>query len=237
MGKLFHAERYKLFHDTTFWITLVVIIAINIIVISGSAIFSMSGNQALSEMMRKEILTILISCIYGGLFIGSDFADRTLYHALMAGKSRVAVLLAKTSAFLIAIDVILFLFPLFLTITCTVRNGWGTVLSPGAILQLAGLIAALLILGFAIGTFSLLAAVCFRDVGRTIGIPIILYFVMILLLNGSHANMLAHVFPAGILLLMVNGTVSPAYGILVGILWSVSLFAISSLIFRNEELC
>ncbi|MFD1176714.1 hypothetical protein ACFQ3W_10435 [Paenibacillus puldeungensis] len=236
MGNLLHAERYKLFHDKIFWITLVVIVAFNMIVVSGSTIFSMSGHNALSEIMKKEILTILISCIYGGLFIGDDFAERTLYHALMAGKSRVSVLLAKAGSFLIAIDIILFIFPLLLVMICTVRNGWGIALSAGVILHFAGLIVALLILGFSIGALSLLAAVCFRDVGRTIGIPIILNFITILLLNGPYATALAHILPAGTLILMVNGTMSPAKGIIVGLIWSTFLFIASALIFKRAEL-
>lgn len=236
MRDLLHAERYKLFHDKVFWIVLTVVIVFNMIVVSGSAIFSMSGNKALFEIMKKEILTILISCIYGGLFLGGDFADRTMYHALMAGKSRSAVILAKAVVFFTAINVILFIFPILLVTICTARNGWGTALSADVILHLAGLIAALLILGSAIGALSMLAAVCFRDVGRTIGIPIILYFVMILMLNSKFAIVLAHVFPIGTLIIMVNGTVSPAYGILVGIIWSVLLISSSSLVFQRAEL-
>ena len=236
MRKLLYAERYKLFHDHIFWITIVVVIAFNLIVISGSTILSMPGYKALSEIMKKEILTILISCIYAGLFIGGDFADRTLYHSLMSGESRGAVLLAKAGIFLSAINVILFIFPLLLVIICTANNGWGIALSTNLILHLIGLIFAMLILGSSIGVLSLLAAVCFRDVGRTIGIPIILYFVMILLLNGPFATVLAHIFPAGTLILMVSGTISPAYGILVGIIWLTFLFIISSLIFQRAEL-
>lgn len=212
------------------------IIVFNLIVISGGAIFRMCGNQALTVVMRKEILTILISCIYGGLFIGGDFADRTLYHALLAGKDRVTVLLAKAIVFFIANDVILFIFPLLLVIPCAARNGWGPAPSGGMMLHFGGLIAAFLVLGFAIGAISLLAAVCFRDVGRTIGVPIVLYFMMILLLNGPYAAELAHVFPAGILVLLADGTVSSAYGILAGIVWLIFLFVISSLIFRHAEL-
>lgn len=236
MGKLAHAERYKLFHDKIFWITIAVVILLNMIVVSGGAIFSMPGEKALSEIMKKEILSILISCIYGGLFIGGDFADRTLYHALMSGKSRVAVLLAKAGVFLTAVNVILFIFPFLLVIVCTVKNGWGTAFSTGLILHLVGLIVALLILGSSIGAFSLLAAICFRDVGRTIGIPIALYFVMILLLNGPFAAAFAHIFPAGALILMVNCTVSQADGILVGITWLAALLISSSLIFQRIEL-
>ena len=236
MGKLLHAERYKLFHDKIFLITLAIVVAVNLIIVSGNATFGMSGSKALPEIMRREILAILISCIYGGLFIGSDFTDRTLYHGLMTGKSRMALLFTKAGIFFFATDAILFIFPLLLVIVCTARNGWGIALPATGAFHLIGTAAALLILGFAVGAFSLLAAVCFRDVGRTIGIPILLYFVMILLLNSSYGAALARIFPAGILVLLVNNTVSPAYGILLGIIWTVTLFLVSALIFRRAKL-
>lgn len=234
MGKLLHAERYKLFHDKIFLITLVIVVAVNMIIVSGNATFGMSGSKVLPEIMRKEIFTVLISCIYGGLFIGSDFTDRTLYHGLMTGKSRIAVLFTKAGIYFLATDAILFIFPLLIFLICTARNGLGIPFP--TILHLIGTVAALLILGFAIGAFSLLAAVCFRDVGRTIGIPILLYFVMILLLNSSYSAALARILPVGIMVLLVNNTVSSAYGILLGIIWTVALFLVSALIFRRAEL-
>ncbi|HEX2985637.1 MAG TPA: hypothetical protein VHO71_02365 [Caproiciproducens sp.] len=235
MGRLLHAERYKLFHDKIFLITLVIVVAVNMIIVSGNATFGMSGSKVLPEIMRKEIFTILISCIYGGLFIGSDFTDRTLYHGLMTGKSRIAVLFTKAGIYFLATDAILFIFPLLLAIFCTARNGWGTLL-PANGFHMIGIVVALLVLGFAVGAFSLLAAVCFRDVGRTIGIPILLYFVMILLLNSSYSAALARILPVGIMVLLVNNTVSSAYGILLGIIWTVALFLVSALIFRRAEL-
>lgn len=236
MRRLLYAERYKLFYDRVFWITLIAVIIFNFIILSGSNILNMSGYMALSEIMKKEILTILISCIYGGLFIGGDFTDRTLYHALMTGKSRNTVLWAKAVVFVTAVNAILYIFPMMVVIICSLKNGWGTAFSTGMFLHLVGVILALLILGSAIGLFSLLAGVCFRDVGRTIGIPVIFYFVMILLLNSSYASVFARVFPAGTLVLMVGGALSPAYAALTGIIWSVFLFILSALIFRRAEL-
>lgn len=236
MKKLLHAESYKLFNDKVFWITLAVVILFNFIVISGSDILRMPGYKVLSEIMKKEILTILISCIYGGLFIGGDFADRTLYHALIVGESRSAVLFAKAGIFVTAINVILYIFPLMLVIICTLRNGFGAALSISFTIHIILMIAALFTIGSAIGLFSLLAGVCFRDVGRTIGIPIILYFVMILLLNSPSAVALAHVFPAGVLILMVSDMLSPVYALVVGVIWSAILLICSVQIFRRAEL-
>ena len=186
--------------------------------------------------MKKEIATVLITCIYGGIFIGGDFADRTLYHGLMAGKSRSSVLAAKSIVFAIAADGLLFLFPLLLVLTCTIKNGWGMAVSGGMVLHLIGVIAALLILGFAVGALSLLAAVCFRDVGRTIGIPIVLYFVMIFLLNSAYASAFSRILPIGAFILVADGTVTPTYGLLLGFIWSALLATVSTLVFRRAEL-
>jgi len=236
MKRLLYAERYKLYHDRIFWITLTVTVLFNSLMFSGSTWLNLSGQKVLIEVMRKEIPTVLIACIYGGLFIGGDFADCTLYYALMAGKSRASVLFAKFIIFVSAIDIILFVFPLLFIIVSTLKNGWGTTLSGDAVYHLTGMIAALLILGFSIGTFSLFVAVCFRDVGRTIGVPVFLYFIMIILLNSTYSAVFSRIFPVGAMVLVVNGTFSPAYGILLGIVWMVILFIISVLIFRRAEL-
>lgn len=235
MGKLLHAEFYKLVHDRIYWITLAAILLFNMILLSGSSVLSFTGQEALAESMKKEIATVLIVCIYEGLFIGDDFVSRTLYHGLSAGKSRSSILSAKSAVSLIAADGLLFLFPLLMILTCTVKNGWGTSASVQP-QRMIFMTIAFLILGFSIGGISLLAAVCFRDIGRTIGIPILLYFFMILLLNGPASPAFSHILPAGILVLLANGSLSPAYGILLGFLWVAVLEVLSILIFRRAEL-
>lgn len=235
MGRLLHAEFYKLGHDKIYWITFAAILLFNMILLSGSSVLNFTGQEVLAESIKKEIVTILIVCIYEGLFIGDDFAGRTLYHSLSAGKSRSSVLFAKSAVSLIAADGLLFFFPLLLILTCTVKNGWGSsaLVQPQSLIFLA---AAFLILGFAVGGISLLAAVCFRDVGRTIGIPILLYFFMIMLLNGPASLLFSRILPVGILVLLASGSVSPAYGILIGTLWIAVLGTVSILIFRRAEL-
>lgn len=108
--------------------------------------------------------------------------------------------------------------------------------SVGMVLHLIGVIAALLILGFAVSAVSLLAAVCFRDVGRTIGIPIVLYFVMIVLLNSAYAPAFSRILPIGTFILVTDGTVSPAYGVSLGAVWTALLAAVTTLVFRRAEL-
>ena len=236
MGRLIHTEFYKLFHDKIYWITFAVLLLFNMIIFSGSSILSLTGQRAFSESMKKEVATVLIVCIYGGLFIGDDFANRTLYHGLMTGKSRSSVLLAKAIVYAAAADGLLFLFPLLLALTCTIRNGWGNMVPAAAAWNPASAALAFLILGFAVSALSLPAAVCFRDVGRTIGIPILLYFIMILLLNSSNAPLFSHILPLGVLVLLADGSVSPGYGMLLGLGWLIPLEAIFTLVFRRAEL-
>ena len=236
MGNLLRAEWYKLFHDKIFAITLAACVLFNTLIFSGSSILSCSGSEALQQCMKKEIMTAMIVCIYGGTFLGSDFADRTMYHGLTAGQSRGAVLHAKIIVFSFAADLMLFLFPLLLTVICTVKNGWGTAIGTGFAPHLFGVVLALLLLGFAISAISLPAAVCFRDVGRTIGIPIVLYFIVIILLNSTFAPVLSRLFPISAVFLVTDGTVSAAYGMGLGLVWFALLAAVSTLIFRRVEL-
>lgn len=236
MGKLFHTEWYKLFHEKIFWIFSVVTVLFNILIFSGSSILNLSGHFALIESMKKEIATAIIACIYGGISLGGDFADRTFYHGLLTGKSRSSVIIAKSIVFALATDVLLLLFPFLLTSTCTIKNGWGSAVPAESSLHIVGILAALALLGFAVSSISLLAAVCFRDIGRTTGIPIVLYFVTILLLNSPYSSTFFRILPIGLMILAADGTVSPAYGALLGVLWFVLLSVVSTLIFRRAEL-
>lgn len=236
MGNLLRAEWYKLFHDKIFAITLAACILFNALIFSGSPILNCSGSEALQQCIKKEIMTAMIVCIYGGTFFGSDFADRTMYHGLTAGQSRSAVLRAKIVVFSVAADLMLYLFPFLLAVICTTRNGWGTAVSTGLAPHLLGVVLALLLLGFAISAISLPAAVCFRDVGRTIGIPIVLYFIVIILLNSAYAPVLSRIFPISAVFLVTDGTISASYGMGLGLIWFALLAAASTLIFRRVEL-
>lgn len=236
MGKLLHIEWYKLVRDKIYWILLAVIVLVNLIILSGGQQFSLSGYSFLKNIMQKEIITIMMASIYGGLFVGRDFEDCTLYHEITAGKSRIQVLSAKITVFLLALNGLILIFPMLAIIYCTLKNGWGIPFTAGMEFYLLFVFIALLLLNCAIGMISMLAAVCFRDVGRTIGIPIILFFIMIILLNGKYAIQFAHFLPLGMMALVTNGTVAPVYGMLLGSVWSAVLFMISALVFRRAEL-
>lgn len=236
MGRLLHTEWYKLIHDKIFWTTCAVIVLFNLLIFSGSSLLALPGHSTLIESMKKEIATAIIACIYGGIFLGGDFTERTLYHSLMIGKGRGSVLIAKSIVYAFATDVLLLIFPLLWVWICSIRNGLGIPASSMTFSHTVGVIAALLLLGFAISAISLLAAVCFRDIGRTVGIPIALYFIMILFLNSPCSAVFSRILPIGTMILVADGTVSPAYGALLGILWFALLSAVSALIFRRAEL-
>ena len=236
MGNLLRAEWYKLFHDKIFAITLAACVLLNALIFSGGPILNCSGSEALQQCMKKEIMSAMIVCVYGGTFFGSDFADRTMYHGLTAGQSRSAVLRAKIIVFSVAADLMLFLFPLLLTVICTVKNGLGATAGAGLVPHLFGVVLALLLLGFAISALSLPAAVCFRDVGRTVGIPIVLYFIVIILLNSTFSPVLSRFFPISAVSLVADGTISNTYGMGLGLVWFALLAAVSTLIFRRAEL-
>jgi ABC-2 type transport system permease protein len=236
MGRLLHTEWYKLVHDQIFWAACAGIVFFNLLIFSGSSLWALPGQSALMEIMKKEIASAVIASIYGGVFLGGDFTERTFYHHLMIGKGRSCVLIAKSIVYAFATDVLLFLFPLLLVAVCSVRNGLGLPVSAATLPNTIGVIASLLLLGFAISAISLLAAVCFRDIGRTIGVPIVLYCMMILLLNSPDSLTFSRILPISLMILVADGTVSPAYGALLGTLWFVLLSAVSALIFRRAEL-
>lgn len=233
MKNLLRTEWYKLFTDKLFYMMLAVVLLVNMLVYSGNSCFQLSGYKTLNQVMQKEILTAFMTCIYGGLFIGNDFAQGTFYRGILSGKGRAEAVLAKSAVFAAAANVLLYLFPLAATIVCTVKNGWGTAISPLCCLQFC---LSMLLLGCAVSALSVLAGCVFRDVGRAMGLPIVLYLLMILLLNSPYALLFARILPIGTMILVTKGTVAPFYGILPGSFWTIVLLAGSVLSIRRAEL-
>lgn len=236
MGELLHAEWYKLVHDRIYWILMVVIVLINLMILSGSKELGLPGCEILKGIMQKGIFTIMIASIYGGLFVGEDFEDRTLYHEVTAGGSRFHVLLAKTIVFEVALNGLILIFPVLSISFCSVTNGWGAPFTFWTAMNLIHIFVAVVLLNCAVGMISILAAVCFHDVGRTIGTPIALLFVMIFLLNSRYAMQFMYLIPVGMMSLVVSDMLSPTYGMILGIVWGMVLYGISAYIFKRAEL-
>lgn len=234
--RLMRAELYRLRHDRSFWVMLAVVVAANAVVLSGGRQLEEPGRFVLGTIMLKSIVTMMIAGVYGGLFFGRDFEERTFGHPVESGASRGSVLAAKAVVFVAATDVLVLVIPVLAVAACTMANGWGAPFDAGEGLALLGRLGALALLAAAIAMVSILAAVLSRSAGPTIGIAVGLAIAQIPLLNGPTSTQLSNVLPIGAMCHVADGSMLAVHGAGLGILWCAALMGLSLLVVRRVEL-
>ncbi len=194
MANLLRAEFYKLAHNGSFWMT-----GLASFLLGG--VLLMDGRQMVnlfySGLYNVPLLSFL-TILWGAVWVGGEFQQGTLYLYVETGHKRSQILAAKAVAYQVSCAVILF-FPVLL------YGIFGECLAGEKVLSASGLgmISALSLvftLAMCMPTFFL--AVAFRDVGRTLVVSMVLFFVSIFCLNGAAAQSAAAVLPMGQLRLL-----------------------------------
>lgn len=231
MNNLLKAELYKLWHKWSFWgMTLFALVLGSVLLFDSS--YMVSGIQKAS-LYNTPLLYFLI-IIFAVFFIGEDFENRTLHCFITSGHKRSTVLLAKTISYLIASELMLMI-PLVLHgFMGVVILGDSTPALPVILLNIAVVFIAIL----AMGMLPLLSAFVFKDIAKTLAVPMILYFLMIFGLNGDHANQVAVVLPMGQLrLLSLNELPVTKIAIIgIDILWIALLYFGAYISFCRSDL-
>jgi hypothetical protein len=179
-------------------------------------------------------LLYFLTIIFGALFIGNDFGERTLYSYISAGHKRSYVLFVKAFTYQIACMAFLAL-PLllhgFVGILCLEKTtiSVGEFLITGVTILTA--ISAMCMLPF-------FFAVIFRDIGRTLAVPMVVFFLMIFLMNGDHAKQIGAILPMGQLRLisLQQSSISVMVIIAIDILWICILYLGAYLLFCRSDL-
>lgn len=208
----------------------------NLVVLTGGHQLEATGRDVLSKIMVKEIVTIIIAGVYAGLSFGRDFDSRTFSRPIASGSSRAVVLLAKTIVFFVAMDALILAFPVLAVLWCTIINGWGVPFDANEAISFMGVVGALVLLGAAIASVSMLASVFFRSSGPTVGMSVAFALVQMPLLNGAIGQQAAFAFPIGAMVEVSRGSIPSLYGSAIGLLWCAVLIAISYFIIRRAEL-
>ena len=206
------------------------------VVLSGGHQLEAPGREALGQVMPRSIVTMIVAGVYGGLFFGRDFEERTFCRPVASGASRWSVLVSKTTVLVVAMDVLMLAFPLLLVVVCTVSNGWGAPFNAGEVLAFLARVGALLLQGAALAMVSALAATCSRAAGPTVGIALGLTIAQIPLLNSPAGAQLSLVLPIGAMCRVADGVLPAGFGALAGAVWCVALTAICLLVVRRAEL-
>lgn len=232
MLNLLNTEFYKLFHSRYFW----GIVAFNLFLSSVLLLDSIGETSSLffASLYNVPILFFL-AIVFSALFVGNDFGQRTLQSYIIAGHNRGQVLLAKLIAYQIACMTILAL-PLL------VHGLIGGICFKESFVSVSGnlyTIFAVLVSLFAMCLLPFFFAFLFRrDIGKTLAVPMVLFFLMIFLMNGDQALFISRILPMGQLRLIALQQLTPSMVqfVFTDFLWIFILYFGAYLGFRRSDL-
>ena len=191
MSNLLKAEFYKLFHSWYFWgIGLFNLLLSSVLLLDS---VGETSNLFFASIYNMPILYFL-TIIFSALFVGNDFGRRTLQSYINAGHRRGKILFAKLVVHQIACMVILS-FPLLL------HSIIGTFVTKGALASI-GIVVMVIASQFAMCLLPFFFAFIFRDIGKSMAVPMVLFFLMVFLMNGDQVQLISQILPMGQLRLM-----------------------------------
>lgn len=190
MSNLLKAEFYKLFHSWHFW-------AIGLFNCFLSSVLLLDSkretlNLLFASLYNTPLLYFLI-IVFSALFVGNDFAQKTLYQYVCAGHKRGQVLFAKTVVYQVACVTILALPIIFHGLFGTLYLKESFV----AIDDIAVIIATIGLSILAMCMLPLFFSFLFQDIGKSLTVPMLTFLIMIFLMNGKQAQYITKILPMG----------------------------------------
>ena len=230
MSNLLKTELYKLFHSWYFWGIGIFNLFLSTILLVDSK--GKSSNLIMASLYNVPLLYFLI-IVFIALFIGSDLGRRTLNTYITAGHKRSCILWAKVIVSQIGCIIIL-IFPLLMhgvisQFCMKEKFIWG---DNGYTILLVTLLAMITMC-----TLPIFLAFIFRDMGRTLAISMVLFFVMIFFMNSEYAQTIIKILPMGQLrLISLQKFYSIDFFLLVDFLWNVILYMVAGNVFLHTDL-
>ena len=147
-----------------------------------------------------------------------------------AGHRRGKILFAKLVVHQIACMVILS-FPLLL------HSIIGTFVTKGALASI-GIVVMVIASQFAMCLLPFFFAFIFRDIGKSMAVPMVLFFLMVFLMNGDQVQLISQILPMGQLRLMAlqQSNISGGQFMFSDFLWVLALCLGTYLWFRRSDL-
>lgn len=230
MSNLLKTELYKLFHSWYFW-------GIGIFNLLLSSILLLDSKERSSNLIMASLYNIpllyFLSIVFIALFIGSDFSGRTLNTYITAGHKRSSIFRVKLIVSQIGCIIIL-VFPLFVHgIISQFYIGeklfWNDSTYTMVLLTLFAMIT--------LCALPMFFAFIFRDMGKTLTVSMVLFFVMIFLLNSESAQIISRIIPMGQLrLISLQKVYSTNFCLFVDFLWNFILYFIAGSAFLHTDL-
>ena len=230
MSNLLKTELYKLFHSWYFGGIGIFNLLLSSILLLDSK--ERSSNLIMASLYNIPLLYFLI-IVFIALFIGSDFSGRTLNTYITAGHKRSSIFRVKLIVSQIGCIIIL-VFPLFVHgIISQFYIGeklfWNDSTYTMVLLTLFAMIT--------LCALPIFFAFIFRDMGKTLTVSMVLFFVMIFLLNSESAQIISRIIPMGQLrLISLQKVYSTNFCLLVDFLWNFILYFIAGSVFLHTSI-
>lgn len=231
VSNLLKSEFYKLVHSWYFW----GIAGFNFLL---SSVLLLDSTENASNLFLASLFNIpllyFLTIVFAALFVGNDFGQRTLQTYLNAGHSRGQVLFAKMLTYQVACLGIL-LFPLLIHgILGSVCRNQHLQTADGnffTILAIVFSVIAMCMLPFFLGFL-------FGDMGKTLAVPMVLFFLTIFILNGDQSQVISRALPMGQLRLISLQQASTRTDniLFIDCLWITVLYIGAYLKFRRSDL-
>jgi len=231
MNNLLKAEGYKLIHNKSFWGILFFSFLLGSVLLFDSR--KLTEGLLNASLYNTPLLYFLI-IIFAVLFIGEDFGNRTIHLFMSGGHERGSVLFSKAFLYSAACEIIL-AGPLLLHGLIGVVTGNTVGLSAVEFLvKMVLVFLAVLAMGMLPFTFAFI----FKDIGRTLAVPLTAFFLMVFVLNGDSSGRAAVILPIGQLrLLSLNKLAVPETVIWgIDVFWIVVLYTVSYISLCRSDL-
>lgn len=227
MANLLKAEFYKLFHSQSFWILEVFSFLLSGVLLLDSK--SLTDNFFSAALYNVPLLYFL-AIILSALFVGNDFGERTLHTYIYTGHKRSFVLFAKVFVYIIACIILLLLPVLFYGFIGALKFNLPACINWNSVITIFTSSVAMCLLPF-------FFAVIFRDAGRSLAIPMAIFFLMIFLMNGNYAQQVGTLLPMGQLrLIVLQQDISRLPMLMADILWIFVLYFGAVFLFNRSDL-
>lgn len=231
MTNLLKAEFYKLFHSRSFW----GIVSFSFLL---SSLLLLDSKQLTTNLFFASLYNIpllyFLTIIFGALFIGDDFGEQTLHCFVSAGHKRSTILFTKAFTYQVACAIIL-------AIPLIVHGLFGVFIQKVKIISIEFFLTtgfAIFVSMLAMCMLPLFCAFVFRDIGKTLTVPMVIFFVVIFILNNDQTQYITTILPIGqIRLISLQQLSIPIIAIVViDVLWILILYIGAYFIFYCSDL-
>ncbi len=183
MFNLIKCEFFKLRKSMAFYILLGTTILLAIIgtvvsiVMAGnitntSIKSSLYGINVLISALSDTSLIMILGSILAGIFICSDFENRTFQGAISSGNGRGRVLLSKVIAYFVALSILTIPYPAVFSVGMTIFNGFGAPINVVMCYKIAGMFLSTFVINASMLSVAVLCAFLIKKSGAVIGISI-----------------------------------------------------------------